>query len=296
MTRRQWLSLTTSLPVSSQALKAQNAKYKISLAEWSLHRSIRSKMLTNLDFPQVAREQFGIGGLEFVNQLWEAPTQYYLGRMKTQMKKFDVTGVLIMCDGEGSMGHTVEKERLKSADLHRKWVDYAAELGCKAIRMNMYAEQEPKTPTEIDEFLKRCQQSFTRICEYAAQNEIQVCIENHGGPSSNPDVLVRLMKMVNLPNFGTLPDFGNFPKGVDKHEAVAKLMPYAKGVSFKCFDFGADGKESTIDMEKMMQIVALSGYGQKGGSNWVGIEYEGQRMTEFMGIQAAKRFLDGYAA
>jgi L-ribulose-5-phosphate 3-epimerase len=296
MTRRQMLALAASLPAMSPSMLAQTGKFRVSLAEWSLHKSIRSRLMTNLDFPQVAREQFGIRGIEFVNTLWEAPTQYYLGRLKAQMKKFDVTGVLIMCDGEGSMGHTDQKERLKSADLHRKWVDYAAELGCTAIRMNMYAEKEAQTPAEIDEFLKRCQESFTRISQYAATNNINVCIENHGGLSSNPDILVRLMKMVNLPNFGTLPDFGNFPKGVDKHDAVAKLMPYAKGVSFKCFDFGSDGKETTIDMDKMMQIVAASGYGKPGTSNWVGIEYEGERMTEFMGIQGAKRFLDRYSA
>lgn len=288
------LALAASLPLSRPQLMAQTSKYRISLAEWSLHKSIRARMMTNLDFPQVAREQFGIGGIEFVNTLWEAPTQYYLGRLKAQMKKFDVAGVLIMCDGEGSMGHSDRKERLKSADLHRKWVDCAAELGCKAIRMNMYAEKEAQTPAEIDEFLKCCQESFTRICEYGSQNGIQICIENHGGLSSNPDILVRLMKMVNLPNFGTLPDFGNFPKGVDKHDAVAKLMPYAKGVSFKCFDFGADGKETTIDMVKMMQVVQNSSYGRI-GSNWVGIEYEGERMTEFMGVQAARRFLEAYS-
>jgi sugar phosphate isomerase/epimerase len=218
-----------------------------------------------------------------------------LGRLKANMKKFGVEGVLIMCDGEGSMGHSDQKERLKAADLHRKWVDYAAELGCHTIRMNMYAEKEAKTEAEIGEFLKCCQQSFTRICEYAAQNGINVAIENHGGLSSNPDILVRLMKMVNLPNFGTLPDFGNFPKGVDKHEAVSKLMPYAKAVSFKCFEFGPDGKETTIDMDRMMQIVTKAGYGENGKPNWIGIEYEGTRMTEFMGVQAAKRFLDRYS-
>lgn len=289
------LSFAAAVPGISPALRAQNGRFRTSLAEWSLHKSIRSQMMTNLDFPQIAKEQFGIGGVEFVNTLWEAPTQYYLGRLKANLKKFDVQAVLIMCDGEGSMGHSDQKERLKAADLHRKWVDYAAELGCHTIRMNMYAEKEAKTEGEISEFLKCCQQSFTRICEYAAQNGINVAIENHGGLSSNPDILVRLMKMVNLPNFGTLPDFGNFPKGVDKHEAVSKLMPYAKAVSFKCFDFGADGKETTIDMDRMMQIVAKAGYGENGKPNWIGIEYEGTRMTEFMGIQAAKRFLDRFS-
>ncbi len=278
-----------SLPLRGLA-QSPNPRFRISLAEWSLHKAIRSRLMSNLDFPQIAKEQFGIDGIEYVNTLWEAPTQYYLDRLKANMKKFGVEGVLIMCDGEGMMGHSVESQRLKAADLHRKWVDYAAELGCKAIRTNMYPDRDPKTPAEIEEFLKRCAQSFTRLCDYAKPAGIHVIIENHGGVSSNPDIVARLMKMVNLPNFGTLPDFGNFPKETDKYEAVGKLMPFAKGVSFKCWDFGADGKETTLDMDRMMGIVQASAY-----RGWVGIEYEGERMSEFMGIQAAKRFLDRYA-
>lgn len=38
-----------------------------------MHKAIQSRLMTNLDFPRIAREQFGIEGLEFVNQLWEAP-------------------------------------------------------------------------------------------------------------------------------------------------------------------------------------------------------------------------------
>ncbi|WP_031496628.1 sugar phosphate isomerase/epimerase family protein [Bryobacter aggregatus] len=291
MTRRQLLSLSALLPVLPNAAKGQNGKFKISLAEWSFHKTIQSRLLTNLDFPQVAREHYGIGGLEFVNTLWGSPTQSYLARLKSNMKKFSVEGVLIMCDGEGMMGHTDRAERLKSAALHQKWVDYAAELGCHAIRMNMHTNQEAKTESEIAVLLERCQESFTRICEYAQASKINILIENHGGVSSNPDVLLRLMKMVNRPNFGTLPDFGNFPKETDKYLAVEKLMQFAKGVSFKCWDFGADGKETTLDMDRMMGIVSRAGY-----RGWVGIEYEGERLTEFQGVQAARRFLDTYAA
>lgn len=268
---------------------AAGEKFRISLAEWSLHRAIRSRLITNLDFPRIAREQFGIQGLEFVNGLWEAPTDSYLQRLKKNMRQTGTTGVLIMCDGEGPMGHPDKAVRMKAARNHHKWVDYAAELGCHSIRANMRSGgKEPETAAAIDELLKRCAESFSALCEYAEKANINVLIENHGGPSSDPDVLVRLMKMVNKPNFGTLPDFGNFPKEINRYEAVRKLMPYAKGVSFKCYDFTPEAKETTIDMDRMMKIVFEAGY-----HGWVGIEYEGRRLTEFEGIQAAKRYLDG---
>lgn len=175
---------------------------------------------------------------------------------------------------------------MQAAKKHYKWVEIAAELGCHAIRTNMYPDRQPSTPAEIDSFLGCCSESFTNLCEFAKPHNISVIIENHGGISSNPDVVVRLMKKVDLPNFGTLPDFGNFPDGVDKYEAVRTLMAHAKGASFKCYDFGPDGNETKIDMHRMMKIVLDSGF-----NGWVGIEYEGSRLTEFEGIHAAKRFL-----
>jgi sugar phosphate isomerase/epimerase len=289
MTRRHLFALpalASLRPGSSVA--AGDPKFRISLAEWSLHKAIQSRLITNLDFPRIAREHFGIEGLEFVNGLWEAPTADYLRRLKANMNKTGTKAVLIMVDGEGMMGHSDRATRMKAADNHHKWVDIAADLGCHSIRTNMYpGEKQPATEGEISEFLKHCAESFTALCGYAAPRKINVIIENHGGISSNPDVVVRLMKIVNLPNFGTLPDFGNFPKEIDKYDAVRKLMAHAKGASFKCYDFGPDGNETEIDMVRMMKIVNDAGY-----HSWVGIEYEGSRLTEFEGIAAAKRFLD----
>jgi L-ribulose-5-phosphate 3-epimerase len=290
MNRRNFLRTAGALaaPLTASASQAgASPKFRISLAEWSIHRAIRAHKLSNLDFPRVARQQFGIEGLEFVNQLWEAPTQDYLSRLKKNMADQGTKGVLLMVDGEGSMGHSDPAARRKAAANHFKWVDYAAEIGCHSIRTNMYPDRQPTTPAEISAFLDNCADSFRLLCDYARKSDLNVIIENHGGVSSNPDVVVRLMKLVKLPNFGVLPDFGNFPKELDRYEAIAKLMPYAKGVSFKCYDFGPDGAETTLDVNRIMKIVFDAGY-----HDWVGIEYEGDRLSEDDGIAAAKKLLD----
>ena len=186
------------------------------------------------------------------------------------------------------MGSPDRAQRMQAAQNHRKWVDIAAELGCHSIRTNMYpGQKQPATPEEIAAFIDNCVESFSDICGYAAKAGLNVIIENHGGISSNPDVVVTLMKKAGLANLGTLPDFGNFPNEIDRYDAVRKLMPYAKGVSLKCYDFDAQDNETRLDLDRLMKIVADAGY-----HNWVGIEYEGNRLSEPEGIKAAKRYLD----
>jgi L-ribulose-5-phosphate 3-epimerase len=289
MNRRSLLQLPFA-SVAPQRIRAagESKRFRISLAEWSLHKALSRKLISNLDFPRIAREQFGIEGLEFVNFLWEAPTADYVQRVKRAMSSTATKAVLIMCDGEGLMGHPVKERRLQAAANHYKWVDIAAELGAHAIRANMYPEKDPKTPAEIEAVINYSSESFRKLCEYAAPRKINIVVENHGGISSDPAAISRLMKMVNLPNFGTLPDFGNFGKDVDRYDAVSKLLPYAKAVTFKCAEF-KDGKEATMDSDRLMKSVIDSGY-----RSWVGIEYIGDRLTEYEGILSAKAYLERF--
>jgi L-ribulose-5-phosphate 3-epimerase len=264
--------------------------FKISLAEWSLHNALspRQKKLTNLEFPKVAREQYGIGAVEFVNQFFKdkAHDSAYLKDLKARANDNGVTCVLIMIDGEGDLSAKTESVRLEAVENHKKWVDAAAALGCHAIRVNTGPNY---SPTNLETIADGC----GRLVEYGAKNKINIICENHGGPSSNPDAMIALMKAVNRPEFGTLPDFGNFPKKktgeyeIDVYEAIARLMPYAKGVSAKSYDFTSDGSEKTLDYARIMKIVTDAGY-----NGHVGIEYEGSRLSEPEGIVATKKLLE----
>jgi sugar phosphate isomerase/epimerase len=189
--------------------------------------------------------------------------------------------LLIMCDGEGSMASPEKASRLQAVKNHHKWVDIAAVLGCHSIRCNTGARDGD--PDALD----RCAESFPLLVEYADAVGINVLIENHWGPSSDPAWLMALMDRVRHPRFGTLPDFGNFPDTIDCYDAVRRMMPRAIAVSAKCYDFGPDGNETKIDYPRMMGIVLGAGY-----SGYVGIEYEGERLPEREGILACKALLE----
>jgi L-ribulose-5-phosphate 3-epimerase len=256
--------------------------FKISLAEWSFHKSLFAKKIDNLDFPKIAREDYGIEGVEFVNQFFKdkAHDSAYLKELKKRANDFGVTCVLIMIDGEGDMSAVDDEARNKAVENHKKWVDAAASLGCHAIRINTGGHY---SPTDVAKVAESC----GLLTDYGTKNGISVICENHGGPSSNPDALIALMKAVGKPTFGTLPDFGNFPTTVDTYEAIARMMPYAKGVSAKSYDFDESGKETKLDFARIMKIVTDAGY-----HGFVGIEYEGSRLGEPEGIRATKKLLE----
>lgn len=256
--------------------------YRISLAGWSLNRRhFREGKLPALDFPQVAREEYGIEAIELVNTMLPSPTYRFLQQLGQRAAQHDVAILLIMCDAEGDLSSEDDAQRLLAVRNHHKWVDIAAILGCHSIRVNSGG----RAGDEGD--MRRCGDSLRRLAEYAAPQGINVIVENHGGLSSHPASLVRAIELAARANVGTLPDFGNFPEGVDRYEATRAMMPYAKAVSAKCYDFDERGEETTIDFARMMRIVVDAGY-----HGYVGIEYEGDRLSEHDGIVAAKRLLE----
>lgn len=266
--------------------------YKISLAAWSLHRALFSNLLKMVDLPRVCRQSFGVDGLELVNVFFPSPNSRYLAALSRAADDHGVKILLIMVDGEGALGHSDTAERKRAVRNHFKWVDIAQRLGCHAIRVNMHIDDEATAwngSAFRPEALERITDSFRGLIEYAEPAGISVIIENHGGVSSNADALVQVMKAVDSPSFGTLPDFGNFPESADKYESVRKMMPYAKAVSAKCHDFGPDGQETRLDYERLIRIVV----DEAGYHGYIGIEYEGDRMTEYSGVVACKALLDG---
>lgn len=261
---------------------APNKAYKISLAQWSLHKPLFAKEIDNLDFAKVAKERFGIDGVEYVNQFFKdkAKDAKYLEEMKKRTSDLGVANVLIMIDGEGGLGNSDAAKRTTAVENHYKWVDAAKYLGCHSIRVNA------ETDKPYEEGSKLAADGLRRLSEYAKPLGINVIVENHGGLSSNGKWLSETIRATGMENCGTLPDFGNF-YDYDRYQGVTDLMPLAKAVSAKSYDFDEQGNESKIDFAKMMKIVLDAGY-----RGWVGIEYEGSRLSPDDGIKATKKLLE----
>ncbi|MDO5972338.1 sugar phosphate isomerase/epimerase family protein [Flavivirga aquimarina] len=265
--------------------------FKMSLAQWSLHRTLYDKKMDHLDFAAKSRS-FGFEGVEYVSGFFKdkAKDMTYLKEMKLRANIEGQQNVLIMIDGEGGLAHFDNEKRLKAIENHYKWVEAAHFLGCHAIRVNLAGG------VNKGEAAKASVDSLEQLSEFAKDSNINILVENHGGFSSNGKWMAEVFSQIKNKNCGTLPDFGNFcierskengcVEEYDKYQGMKELLPYAKAVSAKSRNFNEKGEDESIDYYKIMKMVKQSGY-----KGFIGVEYEGKIMSEDKGIELTRDLL-----
>jgi sugar phosphate isomerase/epimerase len=306
LSRRAFLKHTASAAAVGASARlaagqptAARPLFDISLAQWSLHRAFFARagadMMDALKFAEIAKKDYGIAAVEYVNQFYreKKADDAFLRELKKVADDNGVRSVLIMCDGEGNLGDPDTAKRTQAVNNHKRWVEWAKFLGCHSIRVNAASDWN----RGFQETQKLAADGLRRLSEFGATHEINVIVENHGGLSSHGGWLAGVMRLVNHPRCGTLPDFGNFNIGkvagitetsYDRYKGVDELMPFAKGVSAKSHDFDERGNERSTDYRRMMDIVV----NKHNYHGFVGIEYEGSRLSEADGIRATKRLLE----
>ena len=280
-----------SLPVIGSSFFSScsnQPSFKISLAEWSLHRALYSKKIDHLDFISLTKTEFGLDAVEYVNSFFfeKAEDQEYLNKMKLRADDHGVKSLLIMCDNEGNLGDPDKNKRNQAIENHYKWAEAAKFLGCHSIRVNARSDSK----LSYNEQLNLAADGLNKLVEFCANLNINAIVENHGGLSSNGSWLSSLMNKIDHPRVGTLPDFGNFmiekDKLYDRYKGVSELMTHAKAVSAKSHEFDSNGREIHTDYYRMMKIVLDSGY-----NGYIGIEYEGDKHSEYDGIHLTSNLL-----
>jgi sugar phosphate isomerase/epimerase len=286
------------METSEVSMKAEEPFFKLSLAQWSMHKMVRQDGVDPYTFAEKAKN-WGFTGLEYVSGLYYEELEAanfskeamaaFVEKCNAESKKHGMQNVLIMIDGQGDLATTDDQKRKEAVENHYKWVDAAADMGCHAIRVNLSGSKVP------DEWMASSVDGLTQLATYAKGKNIEVLVENHGGLSSNAAMLAEVMTKVNMDNCGTLPDFGNFciertkdgcAEEYDIYKGISELMPHALAVSAKSYDFDADGNETKLDYPRILKIVKDAGY-----TGFIGVEYEGSVLSEEQGIIATRDLL-----
>ena len=275
--------------------------FKLSLAQWSIHKQIENGTTSPFEFASIAKK-WGFSGLEYVNDLYKIKEgknvkqklDNFIKISNEKASQFDLENLIIMVDEEGDLSIKSKSKRKKHISNHFKWIDAAVAMKCHSVRINLFGVNNP------DAWKEYSKESLLKICEYAIDKKINILVENHGYLSSNASLLMEVINEINMTNCGTLPDFGNFCLGrvggdrwdtacieeYDKYKGVKELLPKAFAVSAKSYDFDNLGNETSIDYLKMLQMVKDSGY-----RGYIGVEYEGERLSEMEGSIATKNLI-----
>ena len=297
------LSLIFSCQNPKKSAPIDDSFFKLSLAEWSFNKSFRYEGVSPYEFARRASE-LGFEGLEYVNQLYpdvmessnkKEALERFIKKNNALAAKYKMQNVLIMIDEEGDLSTSDETLRLIAIENHKLWINAAHKMGCSSIRLNLHGEKNK------DLWIKNSINSLNELSEYAKPMNINIMVENHGGNSSNADLLMKVINKVSYDNCGTLPDFGNFCISedwgslkdnkcnniYDPYKGVSEMMPKAFGVSAKAYDFNSTGEETILDYHKFFSIIKKSGY-----KGFIGVEYEGDHLSEEEGIIATKKLIE----
>jgi L-ribulose-5-phosphate 3-epimerase len=280
------LALTRLARTQEPPKPAPKPLFELSLSEWSLHRALQEKRVEHLDFPVVARTDYDIGSVELVNTFFKDKAQdlAHLTELRKRANDHGVRCGLILVDDEGPLAHPDDEVREKAVARHRMWLNTAAYLGCHSLRVNLEGEGSARKQRDA-----ACQ-ALDSLGNYAEPLDLRVLVENKSGYSRNPAWLAEVMRQTAHKRVGTLPDFARFEdadgKEFDRYAGVEQLMPWACSISAASFDFDEHGEERTIDFKRMLKIVLGAGY-----HSWIGVEYQGERLSEPDGIRATRKLL-----
>jgi len=298
-----FLNLTSCKNETKKTASSAPLFFELSLAQWSFHRTFREEGVSPYDFAERAND-LGFKGLEYVNALYpdvmesndkDLAISKFIEQNNVLAAQFNMKNVLIMIDSEGDLSSSNEKERLSAIENHKKWISAANKMGCSAVRLNLNGENDVET------WKKNSIQSLNALSAFAKPLNINVIVENHGGKSSNARLLMEVINSVDYSNCGTLPDFGNFCMSedwgslkdnkcnnpYDPYLGVSEMLPKAFGLSAKSYEFDDNGDETILDYYKLLSIVKRGGY-----KGFIGVEYEGEILSEKDGIIATKKLLE----
>lgn len=255
---------------------------QLGLAGWSINRRFRraETPLRLLDYPRVAREEWGFAAVELNSPFFASRETAYLDELKANARAAGVALWGMAVDGTGSLCSEDAAERAANIAACQEYLPLGKDLGLSYIRFNTGGNVQPDE-SEIE----RCADSFRQLASAGERSGIIVCIENHGGLSRTPDPIVAVMQRVNSPFCRTLPDFGNFADEI-RYEAIEKVVPYAAACHAKFWAFDEHGHDTKMDIWRVKNILKECSFEGR-----LAIEYEGQG-DDGEGVRLSKALLE----
>jgi hypothetical protein len=267
--------------------------------------------ITMLDFPQFAKDTFpGVVHLDVWSSLFGDVTddsmygdrgfdpstpsgRKWLDRFAATLAKTGTKVHHISNNAPNNISGPDEEARRAGIEVAKKWLDAAAIIGAKTMRVNTggpsYMPDATRGPDgypmnqQIGPYLKACIESFKEMADYGAGRGVKVTIENHWGLTANPMNMRILLDAINHPFCEASPDYANWEHEYMLFSGLKAVAPYAHTtVHAKFWD-----RWSNNDVQRSTRIMLASGYTGKfaleyESGPWDGVEGARYLMKEVM--------------
>jgi sugar phosphate isomerase/epimerase len=253
-----------------------------------------------LEFPRLARERLGIDAVEICQFHIPERTPAYLGQLKQALGEAGVRLVNMPID-VGNISDANAAYRDEDLAEIEDWMRVAAELGSSMVRVNASASLHGAQLAPLDVTIE----SFRRLVGTARSLGLQLLIENHGGITADPEVIVAIVEAVGPTDLKTLVDIGNFEprmslqmarmQGRELPEvdptpvygAIARIAPYAGLVHAKTHEFDEHGQPHPLDVVRALRVVRDAGY-----SGPISLEYEGSEGDPWVNTRRTRALVE----
>jgi len=160
----------------------------------------------------------------------------------------------LAADGPSYVYEPEQWKRSLTRQLGERWIDAAARLGCRQIRIDPGQWHEPKIPEEV---MRIISDGYKHLLDYAAERNVRVLVENHWGCSAYPEALFAILDAV--PGLGLLHDTNNWAFG-KQPEGWLRAADRAEALHVKCRYWADDGEELTQHIGHAVQLLQRAGY------------------------------------
>jgi sugar phosphate isomerase/epimerase len=273
------------------------SKPKLVLAQWTFNKDLFAGKMTTIDFVNKAAEM-GFDGVEFVSQFIKDKVNddAYLAELKLASETAGIKNTMISVDvSEAKLGSSDPDERDIATAKHKEWIVAASKLNCPTIRVNAHGDGS------ADEMMSAMFNSVKELANFGKSYNVGVTIENHGQYSSDGKWLSQLIGKLVPYGVGSVADFDNWCiereggklwgtpciKEYDRYLGMKELLPTARSVSVKAFDFDEQGNAIKTDFKRMFQLIKEAQYDE-----YLAIEFEGHDMDPIEGIRKTLELVD----
>ena len=207
--------------------------------------------LTLLELPRLLRDELGLTVIDLNTSTLASEEPAYLDRVRKAAEDAGcVLTNLKLNQRDVDMNSPDRETRTRALDTYKRSIDAAARLGCRWARP-LPSAAKPDMAIHVA--------SYRELCDYAAERNVQMLIENYGWMDGDPDSVPKLIEAIDR-DVAVSPDTGNWSSNEVRYAALAKIFPYAVTCDFKARELGPDGAHSLYDLRRCFEIGRSSGF------------------------------------